>query len=151
MMSIMSRNCITISSMHTAMRESSLGNLWPSHSRHPPNELADIAVNHFGIQHAREQVSHISKMVDAICQDKWQVDHTSHHGNGHKPSAPSKDCPNCTQQHPAGRENCPACDSHCLKCDRMGHWGPKCHGGKPLQPRNTPPPGSPAEEVQMST
>ena len=24
----------------------------------------------------------------------------------------------------------------------MGHWGPKCHGGKPLQPRNTPPPGS---------
>ena len=24
----------------------------------------------------------------------------------------------------------------------MGHWGPKCHGGKPLQPRNPPPPGS---------
>ena len=24
----------------------------------------------------------------------------------------------------------------------MGHWGPKCHGGKPLQPRNAPPPGS---------
>ena len=22
----------------------------------------------------------------------------------------------------------------------MGHWGPKCHGGKPLQPRNAPPP-----------
>ena len=21
----------------------------------------------------------------------------------------------------------------------MGHWGPKCHGGKPLQPRNAPP------------
>ena len=24
----------------------------------------------------------------------------------------------------------------------MGHWGPKCHVGKPLQPRNVPPPGS---------
>ena len=24
----------------------------------------------------------------------------------------------------------------------MGHWGPKCHGGKPLQPRNAPPPES---------
>ena len=24
----------------------------------------------------------------------------------------------------------------------MGHWGPKCHGGKPLQPRNAPPTGS---------
>ena len=23
----------------------------------------------------------------------------------------------------------------------MGHWGPKCHGGKPLQSRNAPPPG----------
>ena len=25
---------------------------------------------------------------------------------------------------------------------KWGHWGPKCHGGKPLQPRNAPPPGS---------
>ena len=24
----------------------------------------------------------------------------------------------------------------------MGHWGPKCHGSKPLLTRNTPPPGS---------
>ena len=36
MMSIMSMNCVAISSMHTTMRGSSLGNLWPSHSRHPP-------------------------------------------------------------------------------------------------------------------
>ena len=35
-MSIESMNCITVSSVHTAMRESSLGNLWKSHSRHPP-------------------------------------------------------------------------------------------------------------------
>ena len=36
MMSIVSMNCITVSSMPTAMRESSLENLWPSHLRHPP-------------------------------------------------------------------------------------------------------------------
>ena len=85
---------------------------------------------------------HSSKPVDTIHQDKGQTAHTSHSSRGYTPSAPSKDCPNCTQQHPAGRANCPACDSHCSKCNKMGHWGPKCHGGKPLQPRNTPPPGS---------
>ena len=36
----------------------------------PSSDLADIAVNHFAIQHAWEQVSHSSKSVDAICQDK---------------------------------------------------------------------------------
>ena len=118
-----------------------LGKLMTKPFKTPSNELADITVNHFTIQHAREQVCHSSKMVDTICQDKWQVAHTSHHSNGHTPSAPSKDCPNCTWQHPATRENCPAHDSHCSKCDKMGHWGPKCHGGKPLQPRNAPPPG----------
>ena len=80
--------------------------------------------------------------VDTICQDQRQIAHTSHSSHGHTPSAPSKDCPNCTQQHPAGRANCPAHDTHCSKCDKMGHWGPKCHGGKPLQSRNAPRPGS---------
>ena len=116
-----------------------LGKLMAKPFKTPSNELADIAVNHFAIQLAMEQVSHSSKPVDTICQDKGWTAHTSH---GHTPSAPSKDCPNCTQQHPAGRANCPACDSHCSKCDKMGHWGPKCHGGKPLQSRNVPPPGS---------
>ena len=141
-MSIASRNCITVLSMHTAMRESSLGKLMAKPFKTPSNELADIAVNHFAIQHAREQVSHSSKPVDTICQDKGQMVHTSHSSHGHTPSAPSKDCPNCTQQHPAGRANCPSCDFLCSKCDKMGHWGPKCCGGKPLQSRNAPPPGS---------
>ena len=73
-----------------------LGKLMAKPFKTPFNELADIAVNHFAIQHAREQVSHSSKMVDTICQDKWQVVHTSHNSNGHTPPAPSKDCPNCT-------------------------------------------------------
>ena len=117
-----------------------LGKLMAKPFKTPSSELADIVVNHFAIQCAQEQVSHCSKSVDAICQDKWQAAHTSHNSNGHTPSAPSKDWPNCTQQHWAGRANCPAHDSHCSKCDKMGHWRPKCCGGKPLQPRNAPPP-----------
>ena len=36
--------------------------------------------------------------------------------------------------------NYPTRDSCCSKCDKTGHWGPKCHGDKPLQPKNAPPP-----------
>ena len=119
-----------------------LGKLMAKPFKTPSSELTEIAVNHFTTQHAWEQVSNSSKPVDAIWQDKWCVAHTSHNSNGHTPFAPSKDCPNCKQQHPAGRANCPAHESYCSKCDKTGHWGPKCHSGKPLQPRNAPPPGS---------
>ena len=67
-----------------------LGKLMAKPFKTPSNELADIAVNHFAIQHAREQVSHSSKTVDTIGQDKWQVVHTSHNSNGHTPSAPPR-------------------------------------------------------------
>ena len=73
----------------------------------PSSKLTDIAVNHFAIQHTREEVSHSSKPVDAICHNKHQAAHTSHNSNGHTLPAPARDCPNCTQQHPAGRSNCP--------------------------------------------
>ena len=119
-----------------------LGKLMAKPFKTPCNELADIAVNHFTIQHAQEQVSHSSKPVNAICHDKHQAANTSHNSNGHTPPAPSKDCPNCTQQQPAGRTNCPAWDSHCSKCDKIGHWGLKCHSGKPPQPRNASMPRS---------
>ena len=100
-----------------------LGKLMAKPFKTPSRKLAEIAVKHFAIQHAREQVSHSSKPVDAICQDKGQTSHTSHSSHGHTPSAPSKDCPNCTQQHPAGRANCPACDTHCSKCNKNGTLG----------------------------
>ena len=73
-----------------------LGKLLAKPFKTPSNELAEIAVNHFTIQHAREQVSHSTKPVDTICQDQRQIAHTSHSSHGHTPSAPSKDCPNCT-------------------------------------------------------
>ena len=76
------------------------GKLMAKPFKTPSNELADIAVNHFTIQHAWEQVSHSAKPVDTICQDKWQMVHTSHNSNGHTTSATSKDfptAPNSTQ------------------------------------------------------
>ena len=74
-----------------------LGKLMAKPFKTPSSEMAEIAMNHFAIQHAREQVSHRSKPVDTICQDKGQTAHTSHSTHGHTPSAPSKDYPNCTQ------------------------------------------------------
>ena len=53
---------------------------------------------------------------------------------------PPRTVPNCTQQHPAGRTNCPTWDSHCSKYNKIGHWGMKCHCGKPPQLKNAPPP-----------
>ena len=47
-----------------------LGKLMAKPFKTPSSGLADTAVNHFAIQHAREQVSHSSKMVDTIYQDK---------------------------------------------------------------------------------
>ena len=73
-----------------------LGKLMAKPFKTPSNDLAEIAVNHFAIQHAREQVSHSSKPVDAICQDQRQTAHTSHSSHGCTPSGPSRDCPNCT-------------------------------------------------------
>ena len=77
-----------------------LGKLMAKPFKTPSNELAEIAVNHFAIQQAREQVSHSSKSVDAICQDQRWTAHISHSSHGHTPSAPSKDfptAPNSTQ------------------------------------------------------
>ena len=31
-------------------------------------------------------------------------------------------CPNCTHQHPPGRNNCPAHDLACKGCGKKGHW-----------------------------
>ena len=85
--------CIVCAYCH---EEKLLGKLMAMPFRTPSSKLADITVNHYAIQHAWEQVFYSSKPVDTICQDKWQAAHTSHNSNGHTPSAPSKDCPNCT-------------------------------------------------------
>ena len=47
-----------------------LGKLMAKPFKTPSSKLAEIAVNHFAIQHAREQVSHSSKPVDTIHQNQ---------------------------------------------------------------------------------
>ena len=44
----------------------------------------------------------------------------------HGPLTSYTPCPNCTHQHPPGRNNCPAHDSACKGCGKKGHWLAKC-------------------------
>ena len=60
----------------------------------PSSELIDIAINHFAIQCAHNQVSNTGKTVDAICLDRH---HSSQGCGGHGQTQPSyPDCRNCT-------------------------------------------------------
>ena len=43
-----------------------------------------------------------------------------------KPPTHSSPCGNCTKCHTPGREHCPAKDSTCHSCQKMGHWKQKC-------------------------
>ena len=95
----------------------------------PLSELINITVNHFAIQWAWEQVSSSMKPINAIRQEK-QWSGRGHSGHGHtQPSYP--ECGNCTRCHQPGRSHCPARDSKCMKCHKIGHWQPKCQGGRP--------------------
>ena len=38
----------------------------------------------------------------------------------------SNPCGNCTKHHTPGREHCPAYDSTCHSCQKIGHWKQKC-------------------------
>ena len=43
-----------------------------------------------------------------------------------KSSTHSTPCGNCTKRHTPGREHCPAKDSTCHSCQKIGHWKQKC-------------------------
>ena len=43
-----------------------------------------------------------------------------------KSSPHSAPCGNCTKCHTPGREHCPAKDSTCHSCQKIGHWKQKC-------------------------
>ena len=53
-------------------------------------------------------------VVHAVCH--------AHQTHDPKPLTSYTSCPNCTCQHPPGRNNCPACDSACKGCGKKGHW-----------------------------
>ena len=68
-----------------------------------------------------------SKPVHAIHQGK----HSKQHQHGAKQPGNQHQCGNCTKSHPPGHASCPAKDSNCYKCGKVGHWKPRCHGGVP--------------------
>ena len=43
-----------------------------------------------------------------------------------KASSHGNPCGNCTKHHTTGREHCPAKDSTCHSCQKIGHWKQKC-------------------------
>ena len=43
-----------------------------------------------------------------------------------KPPTHSSQCGNCTKCHTPEREHCPAKDSTCHSCQKIGHWNQKC-------------------------
>ena len=53
----------------------------------------------------------------------------------HKLLTPCTLCPNCTHQHPPGRNNCPAHDSACKGCGKKGHWHAKCRSCNTTSPQ----------------
>ncbi|ELU14261.1 hypothetical protein CAPTEDRAFT_216914 [Capitella teleta] len=49
-------------------------------------------------------------------------------GENKTPNKSTGQCPNCTKEHPPGRNTCPARESSCAKCKKKGHWAAKCRG-----------------------
>ena len=64
------------------------------------------------------------------------VCHT-HQTHDPKPLTSYTPCPNCTHQHPLGRNNCPACDLACKGCGKKGHWLAKCHSSNTTSTQTT--------------
>ena len=44
------------------------------------------------------------------------------------------ECGNCTKSHAPGQQHCPAKDSTCNYCHRVGHWRIKCRKSKRTAP-----------------
>ena len=71
-----------------------------------------------------------SKPIHAI----HQGNHKKQHQQGSKPTTNQQQCGSCIKSHPPGHASSPAKDVTCHKCDKVGHWKPRCHGGSPKKP-----------------
>ena len=142
MMSIASTNCTAVSFMHTATRESYLENLWPSHSRHPPMSWLTLLWTTLPSNMPGNKSPTAPNLWTQCARTKggWSTPATAamviHHLH------PPRTVPTAHNSTQLAEQTVQHMYSHCSKCNKMGHWEPKCCGGKPLQPRNAPPPGS---------
>ena len=127
--------------MHTAMRESSLGKLWPSHSRHPPMSWLTLL---WTTLPSNTPGTSLPQLQNGVCYLPEQM------ASG--PHQPQQQWSHtiCTLQGlsqlhitaPSQQSKLPCTWFPLFQMQQNGHWGPKCCGGKPLQPRNAPPPVS---------
>ena len=69
----------------------------------------------------------VGHVVHAVCH--------AHQTHDPKPLTSYTPCPNCTHQHPPGRNNCPVCDSACKGCGKKGHWQVKCQSCNTSRPQ----------------
>ena len=125
-----------------------LGKLMAKPFKTPSNELSDIAVNHFAIQHAQGT-------------SLPQLQTCGHNLPGQKANSPHQPqlpwshtictLQGLSQQNPAGRVNCPACDSHCSKCNKMGTLGTQMPWWQATPTKECTSTWVTTEEVQMPT
>ena len=76
-----------------------------------------------------------------------------------KASSHDNPCGNCTKRHTPGREHCPAKDSTCHSCQKIGHWKQKCRKSNKAKDAHKKPKSQPqrrhgerrrADEVEVS-
>ena len=77
-------------------------------------EMLAVCHTHIAIADNMSSMGLSTKAVSAV---QKMTKKASSHGNP---------CGNCTKHHTPGREHCPAKDSTCYSCQRIGHWKQKC-------------------------
>ena len=77
-------------------------------------EMLTVCHTHIAIADNMSSMSLSTKAVSAV--QKMMKKSSTH----------STPCGNCTKRHTPGREHCPAKDSTCHSCQKIGHWKQKC-------------------------
>ena len=88
------------------------------------SHLLDICRTYYTVESGARQMC-ASKSVHAIRTSKGKP--RQRQAQAPKPIG---NCPNCIKQHEPGKANCPAKESKCNKCQRIGHWARKCRSGQ---------------------
>ena len=125
------RHCIICAYCHKE-------NVWPSHSRHPPMSWLKLLWT--------TSPSSMPGNKSPTAPNLWTQ---SARTKGRQPTPATAamvihhlHLQGLSQLHPTAPSWQSKLPSMWLPLFQMGHWGPKCCGGKPLQSRNAPPPGS---------
>lgn len=86
--------------------------------------LLDICRTYYMVESGAAQMCD-SKPVHAIRTQKGKPQYRQK--NKQSGGKQSESCTKCTAQHAPDRKNCPAKDSKCGICGKIGHWSKKCY------------------------